>query len=236
MARAVVVGASRGLGRALIEGLRSDGDEVLGISRRRPDGFDVSEWIEADLTDPVTAANSIDQELVGGVDTLICNVGIWEGGDAFTTDYAFAEQSDMEMLEMINANITATILLLKRLIPRMIGRPRPRIILTGSTSGLPRSGRPEVAFGASKFAINGIADALREGYRKDRLAVTVLHLGYLNTEDGLDVPRDVAAARGGEGSLVPVHDVVDTVRSISSLSSSTSVREVVLTAIDDPRF
>ncbi|XGU18360.1 SDR family NAD(P)-dependent oxidoreductase [Rhodococcus sp. 3Y1] len=160
MARAVVVGASRGLGRALIEGLRSDGDEVLGISRRRPDGFDVSEWIEADLTDPVTAANSIDQELVGGVDTLICNVGIWEG-DAFTTDYAFAEQSDMEMLEMINANITATILLLKRLIPRMIGRPRPRIILTGSTSGLPRSGRPEVAFGASKFAINGIADALR---------------------------------------------------------------------------
>ena len=65
--------------------------------------------------------------------------------------------------------------------------------------------------------------------------MTVLHLGYLNTEDGLDVPRDVAAARG-EGSLVPVHDVVDTVRSISSLSSSTSVREVVLTAIDDPRF
>jgi len=56
-----------------------------------------------------------------------------------------------------------------------------------------------VAFGASKFAINGIADALREGYRKDRLAVTVLHLGYLNTEDGLDVPRDVAAT-GEEGS------------------------------------
>lgn len=234
MARAVVVGASRGLGRALIEGLRSDGHDVLGISRRRPDGFDVSEWIEADLTDPVTAANSIDQELVGGVDTLICNVGIWEG-DAFTSDYVFTDQSDVEMLEMINANVTGTILLLKRLIPRMIDRPRPRIILTGSTSGLPRSGRPEVAFGASKSAINGIADAVREGYRKDRLAVTVLHLGYLNTEDGLDVPRDIAAARG-EGSLVPVHDVVDTVRSISSLSSSTSVWEVVLTAIDDPRF
>ena len=43
--------------------------------------------------------------------------------------------------------------------------------------------------------------------------------------------------RPGERVLwFPVHDVVDTVRSISSLSSSTSVREVVLTAIDDPRF
>jgi hypothetical protein len=29
--------------------------------------------------------------------------------------------------------------------------------------------------------------------------VTVLHLEYLNTEDGLDVPRDVAAT-GEEGS------------------------------------
>ena len=94
----------------MIEGLRSDGHDVVGISRRRPDGFDVSEWIEADLTDPVAAANSIDQELVGGVDTLICNVGIWEG-DAFTSDYVFTDQSDVEMLEMINANITGTILL-----------------------------------------------------------------------------------------------------------------------------
>lgn len=109
------------------------------------------------------------------------------------------------------------------------------MIITGSTSGLAGSGRPEVAFGASKHAIHGIADALREGYRADRLAVTTMQLGYLNTEDGLDIPELDAAARGA-GTLIPVHDVVKIVCTLLELSPAAFVRDLTLPAILDERF
>jgi hypothetical protein len=76
---------------------------------------------------------------------------------------------------------------------------------------------------------------LREGYRHQRLAVTCLNLGYLNTEDPLSTPLDLAAQRGA-GQLIPVHDVVQVVRMILSLSAGSYVKELTLPAILDERF
>jgi NAD(P)-dependent dehydrogenase (short-subunit alcohol dehydrogenase family) len=236
----LVVGASKGLGRALIEGLGNAGDTLIGVSRTRPEGLlsDAGRqlrWVEANLMDPVKAAHDIAQAVADdGLDTLIYNLGIWEEF-AFDPAYEFLETADDELQAIIGCNITSTILLIKRLLPLLLKSPQPRIILTGSTSGLPQSGRPEVAFGASKFALRGIADSLREGYRQQRLAVTCLNLGYLNTEDALSTPRDLAQQRG-EGHLVPVHDVVEAVRMILSLSSASYVKELTLPAILDERF
>lgn len=236
----LVVGASKGLGRALIEGLGNAGDTLIGVSRTRPAGLLSAagrqvRWVEANLMDPVNAAHDIAQAVADdGLDTLIYNLGIWEEF-AFDPAYEFLETADDELQAIIGCNITSTILLIKRLLPLLLKSPQPRIILTGSTSGLPQSGRPEVAFGASKFALRGIADSLREGYRQQRLAVTCLNLGYLNTEDALSTPRDLAQQRG-EGQLIPVHDVVEAVRMILSLSSASYVKELTLPAILDERF
>jgi NAD(P)-dependent dehydrogenase (short-subunit alcohol dehydrogenase family) len=111
---------------------------------------------------------------------------------------------------------------------------KPQLILTGSTSGLRQSGRPEVTFSASKFALNGIADALREGFRAQGY-VMALQLGYLNTCDGLSVPLADASARG-EGELIPVHDVLAVVRMLLNLSNASFVRELVMPALRDERF
>ncbi|QZX84963.1 SDR family NAD(P)-dependent oxidoreductase [Metapseudomonas otitidis] len=235
----MVIGASRGLGRALVEGLGKPGDQIVGVSRSRPDrlavaaGVDI-QWIEADLTEPKVAVAHIEAQAPVELDVLICNVGIWEP-QAFSEGYDFLNDSDETLARLVEVNITATLLLLKRLVPRLLGSARPQLILTGSTSALHRSGQPEVAFGASKFALNGMADALREGFRDQRLAVTVLQLGYLNTDDPLAVPMEEAAARG-EGQLVPVHDVVTMVNALLRLSAASFVRELILPAIEDGRF
>lgn len=235
----MVIGASRGLGRALVEGLGKAGDRVVGVSRSRPErlavaaGVDI-QWIEADLAEPKVAVVPIEAQAPAELDVLICNVGIWEP-QAFSEGYDFLSDSDETLARLVEVNITATLLLLKRLVPRLLGSARPQLILTGSTSALYRSGRPEVAFGASKFALNGMADALREGFRDQRLAVTVLQLGYLNTDDPLAVPMEDAAARG-EGQLVPVHDVVTMVNALLRLSAASFVRELILPAIEDGRF
>ncbi len=235
----MVIGASRGLGRAFVEGLCSAGDTVIGVSRNRPRDIECPEgvtlqWIEADLSQPTVAADHIAAQAPADLDVLIHNLGIWEQ-TAFSDEYAFLDETDAALTQLVDVNITATLVLLQRLLPRVLGAPRPQLVLTGSTSALPRSGRPEVAFGASKFALNGIADALREGFRDRRLAVTSLQLGYLNTDDALSVPVAEAAARG-DGELVPVHDVVAMVRALLQLSPSGFVRELVLPAIADPRY
>ncbi|MFK5665334.1 SDR family NAD(P)-dependent oxidoreductase [Pseudomonas shirazica] len=237
--KTMIVGASRGLGRALLEGLGKPGDTLIGVSRKQPKdlalapGIDLY-WIDADLSEPVAAVARITDRTPADLDVLIYNVGIWEE-HAFSEHYAFSEDSDESITRLVEVNVTATLLLLKRLIPRLLGAPRPQLILTGSTSALRQSGRPEVAFGASKFALNGMADALREGFRDDNLAVTVLQLGYLNTDDALSTPLVQAAARG-ERRWVPVHDVVTMVDALLRLSGASFVRELILPAIGDERF
>lgn len=235
----MIIGASRGLGRAFVEGLPSTGDTVIGVSRRRPTDLMLPDtvaldWIETDVGDPLKAAQQIAEQAPPEFDVLIYNLGVWEE-TAFSDEYNFLDDTDASIVEMVNINIVGAILLLKRLIPRLLNSTQPRLILTGSTSGLRQSGRPEVTFGASKFALTGIGDALRESFRKDGLGVTCLQLGYLNTEDSLSVPLTESARRGG-GELVPVHDVVTVVRALLDLSGASYVRELVLPAIRDERF
>lgn len=235
----MVVGASRGLGRAFVEGLGRTGDTVIGVSRRRPDGLRLPEgvalaWIEADLAEPLAAARWIEQQAPAQLDVLLDNLGVWEA-NAFSEAYSFLEDPDDSILEMVAINITGTLMLLRRLIPRLLDSPRPQLILTGSTSGLHRSGQPEMTFGASKFALTVIADALRESFRDRQLAVTCLQLGYLNTDDGLEMPREAAAGRG-EGRQIYLHDVVTMVSALLQLSPASFVRELVLPAIGDARF
>ncbi|MCU1730781.1 MULTISPECIES: SDR family NAD(P)-dependent oxidoreductase [unclassified Pseudomonas] len=238
--KTMVVGASKGLGKALMEGLGEHGDTVIGVSRSRPavleprEGVDVR-WIEADLGEPLSAVERISQQAAEtGLDTLIYNLGIWEDR-AFDDSYDFLTDDDDQLQAIVSCNVTAPILLIKRLLPVLLRSDKPRIIFTGSTSGLTQSGRPEVTFGASKFALRGMVDALREGYREQRLGVTCLNLGYLNTADPLNTPREQAAQHGG-GEQIPVHDVVQVVRMALSLSAASFVKEITLPAILDPRF
>ncbi|HEY9273155.1 SDR family oxidoreductase [Achromobacter sp.] len=237
--RIMVVGASKGLGRAFVEGLGQDAALIVGVARRAPQDIAVApgcelRWIEADLSRPEAAVQQIAAQAPDELDAILYNLGVWEE-HAFSEHYDFLADSPKEIARMVDINVTATILLLQRLIPRVLGARKPQIILTGSTSGLAGSGRPEVTFGASKYALRGIADALRENFRARRLAVTCLQLGYLNTEDGMDVPRDAASQRG-EGGLIPVHDVVAMTRTLLNLSDASFVREIVMPALMDERF
>lgn len=237
--RLMIVGASKGLGRAFVEGLCTAGDTVIGVSRKRPQALTLPvgvtlDWVEADLSQPKQAARQMAAQAPEALDVLIYNLGVWEA-TAFTADYRFLEETDDNIASLVDTNITGALLVLKHLLPRLLAGKQPRLILTGSTSGLRQSGRPEVAFGASKFALSGMGDALRESFRQDRLAVTTLQLGYLNTEDTLEVPLAQAAQRG-EGELVPVHDVVNMVAALLRLSEASYVRELVLPAIRDERF
>lgn len=235
----LIVGASRGLGRAFVEGLPDENDTIIGVSRNKPNDLQlknnlVVDWIEVDMADPIEATDIIEKHTPAELDVIIYNLGIWEEL-AFTGNYRYLQSPDEEIVNLVQVNITSAIILLKRIIPRLLNSVRPQIVLTGSTSGLSQSGQPEVAFGASKFALRGIADALREGFREQRLAVTCLQLGDLNTDDGISEPL-AKACRKDNGRFIPLHDVVSITRTLLRLSACSFVKEIVLPAICDERF
>jgi len=235
----LIVGASKGLGKAFVEGLPDANDTIIGVSRNKPNDLQLKnnvfvDWIEVDMADPIKAADIIETQSPAELDVIIYNLGIWEE-HAFTGNYRYLHSSDEETVNLVQVNITSAIILLKRMLPRLLNSARPQIVLTGSTSGLPQSGQPEVAFGASKFALRGIADALREGFREKRLAVTCLQLGDLNTDDGISEPLAKACLKNS-GRFIPLHDVVSITRTLLSLSSCSFVKEIVLPTIRDERF
>lgn len=60
--RIMVIGASRGLGRALVEGL-AQSHELIGVSRSRPaDLAPDIQWIEADMSAPLRAVDAIETQ------------------------------------------------------------------------------------------------------------------------------------------------------------------------------
>ena len=95
----LIFGISKGLGKAIAKCLPNENDEVLGISRSKPDYLHEKmniKWISTDLSNPKKSSEIIKAN-VGDkkVDYFIYNVGIWES-KAFTESYSFEENSESE--------------------------------------------------------------------------------------------------------------------------------------------
>jgi short-subunit dehydrogenase len=111
----LIVGASKGLGRAFVEGLCDPGDSIVGISRTmptdlKPNSGAAIHWIEADMSKSLEAVNIIERQVPERLDTIIYNLGIWEE-TAFSDNYNFLENSDEELINLVGVNTTSIILL-----------------------------------------------------------------------------------------------------------------------------
>lgn len=231
----IIFGVSKGLGKAIVQQLPKSTDKVYGISRSKPNHLETQSnlhWISADLSQPTEAIAIIKNRINDDpIDVLIYNVGIWEH-NAFGEDYRFADNSALEITTMINTNITSCILAIQALLDNLKKSPQAKIILIGSTWGLDNHQGKEVTFSASKFALRGIAHALRENLRTDHIGVSVLNLGYLATEfeDITDVDLIIKET---QGLLIPIPDVLNAIRFIISTSTATCVKEINMPAMRD---
>lgn len=228
----LIYGVSKGLGKALVEGLPCSHDIIYGVSRSKPpfDGANFN-WIHADLSDNQSAYIIKDTIKAQPINTLIYNVGIWEKL-AFSDEYQFETTDDTELLNMVQTNISACLLNLKALLPNLRLAKNSKIILIGSTWGLDNHKGKEVAFSATKYALRGIVHSLRETLRKDKIGISILNLGYLATEYPLSLPVDDVIEQS-EGQLIPLQDVVNAVRFIISTSNATCVKEITMPAMMD---
>lgn len=184
-ARAVVTGASAGIGAAVCRELACRGARILltGRNLRELDrvagecdalGGDV-ETVAGDLTDAQVQEAIIEAAVAAwdGVDLLVNNAGI-------SMNARFAELQDEVLREIFEVNFFASAALTRLAIPYLT-RSRGRIIVLSSVTGL--VGTPtRSAYAASKHALHGLFDALRVELRPAGVGVTIVCPGFVRTE------------------------------------------------------
>ena len=228
----LIYGVSKGLGKAIIQSIPESHDVIYGISRSIPISMANLNWIEADLSSSETSVHQI-KEIINDnkIDVLIYNVGIWET-NAFTDEYDFEKISPLEINQMISTNITTCIQSLQALLKNLRDSNNAKVILIGSTWGVENHNGKELIFSATKFALRGVAESLREILRNDLIGVSILNLGYLATEYEIDTHID-KVLKETDYSLIPLADVIHAIKFIMSTSKGACVKEILMPAMKD---
>jgi NAD(P)-dependent dehydrogenase (short-subunit alcohol dehydrogenase family) len=171
---AFVTGASSGIGRACADRLASSGWAVTGASRRGTAG---AGWagLAADVTDDAAVNGAVESIVAasGRVDALIASAGYTLAGAAECTPLTEAK-------EQFETNFWGCVRAVQAVLPHMRKQRSGRIVLISSIGGA--VGLPFQAFySASKFALEGFAEALAYEIAPFGMSVTLVQPGNIAT-------------------------------------------------------
>ena len=179
--RAIITGASSGIGRALaVEAGRRQGRLILNA--RNADRL--AETAEAvinaggeahvevgDITCPDVRQRLVSaaEQQLGGLDVLVNNAGIGATGH-------FREADADRLRTIMETNFFAPAELTRLAIPHLMAGNEPAILMINSVVG--RRGIPSrVEYSASKYALMGLSEALRAELARDDIQLTVVSPG-----------------------------------------------------------
>jgi uncharacterized protein len=188
--RALVTGASGGIGMAIARALHARG-AALAVTGRRTDQL---ESLSAELGERVdvlpadlTQRSEIEAliERAGAIDILVANAAVPGSGklDEYTP-----EQID----RAIDVNLRAPMQISRALVPRMAERRYGRLIYISSMAGKIANAYSSV-YSATKFGLRGFALSLREEVRPDGIEVSVVFPGFIRdagmfADSGMKLP------------------------------------------------
>lgn len=172
-----ITGISSGFGKEISRLLAAGNYIVYGTVRKECNVPDGVHPLMMDLTQPKTIKNAIETviEKEGRIDVLINNAGMHSGGPIEEMDSAVFEAQ-------INANVIGLIYVLQNALPHMRKLESSLIVNIGSIGGL--MGLPfQGIYSASKFAIEGISEALRMELKQFNVKVVVINPGDFHTSN-----------------------------------------------------
>lgn len=206
----IITGASSGIGRAAAELFAREGARLV-LAARSQEALDALKadlrGIAADVlvvpTDVASEAgvrNLVDRavEHFGRVDIVVCNAGVYMRGAIRDLPLSTFERC-------MNVNYYGTLHLVRAVLPRMLQQKSGHIVAVSSVDG--RKGLPpDGAYVASKFAVTGFMDVLRQELRGTGVRASTILPGRVDTPmlATLDVPfasRKISSARVGRAIL-----------------------------------
>jgi 3-hydroxy acid dehydrogenase / malonic semialdehyde reductase len=228
--RAIVTGASSGIGAATASAMAREG-ALVAVGARRLDrlnelgkGFVA---LELDVTDPESAASFVASAVhrLEGLDILVNNAGLALGRDLFDDS---AEEDEEAVLE---TNIHGVIRMTRLCLPHL--QQGGHIVNIGSVAGRQAYERGAL-YVASKFAVRGFTYALREDLLGRPIRVTTVDPGLVETNFSRVRYRgdEEAAAKVYEGveALTP-DDIAECVVFALTRPPHVNVDELVVMAL-----
>jgi len=183
-----ITGISSGFGKSMAEYLAQKGHIIYGTSRKTLEVNNRINVLKADITDMISVRAAVETVISkeGRIDVLINNAGMGISG---SIEYASAEDIQLQM----NTNFTGMVNVIQSFLPAMRKQKRGTIINISSIGGL--MGLPFQGFySASKFAVEGMSEALRMEIKPFNIKVVVIRPGDFitsftsnrKTDDSLD--------------------------------------------------
>jgi short-subunit dehydrogenase len=213
--RAVVTGASRGVGRALCVALARRGARLGLLARGRenleelaaelPEGRSGPHVVlPADVAKWGQVKRAVDRfaKRAQGLDLLVANAGVLH--------YApFADQDIDEAEQMVRVNVLGTLYTVKAALPHMLDGARGHVVILSSAAGL-RSFPWGAVYGGSKAFDRGFAEALRHELSGTGVSLTTVYPGEFATTI-LDHQRDRLPDWRTNEAERPVEELVEAI-------------------------
>lgn len=209
--KALVTGATGGLGQAIARALHAQGATVA-LSGTRPAALEAlaaelgerASPVAADLSDKDSVEGLVPaaEAAIGPLDILVNNAGI-------TRDNLFMRMKDEEWEQVLSVNLTAAFRLSRAAVKGMMRRRSGRIVNIGSVVG--STGNPgQGNYAAAKAGLVGMTKALAAEVASRGITVNCIAPGFisspmtdaLNEKQREGILARVPAGRLGEGSEV----------------------------------
>ena len=216
----IVTGASSGIGFSISKKLLEQGCRVIGIAR----DFSKSEGlndnflpVQMDLSDLSALPEKLDELLAQNqsIDGVVLNAGKGRFG-------SLEEFSYQQIDDLLALNLTSNLYMLKALLPELKKRQSADIILIGSEAAL-SGGKYGSVYCASKFAIRGLAQSIRQECNKQNVRVCLINPGPVDTAffDKLNF-----APEQGSQHAVDSDSIANTVVHVLSLPAEVVMEEI----------
>jgi len=200
----LLAGAGGGIGRSIAALLLSSDWRIVGLGRDlvRPE-FSQKDFAQAtiDLSDLEHLPEQLGLVASehGDIDGVVCAAGVGRFGSLEEFSYA-------QIRELIDINLTSQVYVARAFLPLLKRRGGGDVVLIGSEAALAGGARGAV-YSATKFALRGFCQSLRQESAAAGVRVTLINPGMVRTgffdqldfEPGEDlanaiVPEDIAIA------------------------------------------
>jgi 3-hydroxy acid dehydrogenase / malonic semialdehyde reductase len=193
--RAIVTGASSGIGRATARALADAGVRVAG-GARRVERVETEIALSLDVTDPDSSRRFVAEavERLGGLDILFNNAGLALGRAPFDAS------SEEDEATVFGVNVTGLVRMTRLCLPHFADWGH--IVNMGSVAGR-QAYEGAATYVSAKFAERGFTYALREDLLGRPIRITTVDAGLVETEFSLvrfkgDAERAAAVYEGVE--------------------------------------
>lgn len=230
MKNVLITGGSRGIGRACVEKFAREGYKVSFIyNNSDSSAAELSELtgayaIKADISNPEEAKRAVNNALstMGIIDILINNAGI-------SLIKLFTDTTDEDYYNIMNTNLGGTFFVTREVAKNMISNHFGRIVNVGSMWGKVGASC-EVAYSASKSAIEGFTKALAKELGPSGICVNCIEPGVINTEMNAELDKETLAELCDEtpiGKIGEASEIADFIFLISTEKSGFLTGQVI---------